>query len=98
MIYSDASYEVWALGYDSDGDRMDAEILVETFRNPAAAIQYAQKITWEKIQKIDEDNVFDFSAYISIEVETVVDDGNYGTTNIDSIYSKAIAVRDEVYC
>lgn len=91
------NYEVWALGYDNDGDRTDAEILLQSFKTPLAAVLYAREVTWEKVSQIDKDKVFDGINNISIEVETVVSDED-GESNIDTIFSKALENLVEECC
>lgn len=90
----DASYEVWAIGYDCDGEITDTELLLGTFENPDDAVQFAAIITWADI-KAETDGAEEFvktSDMISIEVETVVDDGEDGTMNVGTIFAKSVCV------
>ena len=90
----DASYEVWAIGYDCDGEITDTELLLGTFENPDDAVQFAALLTWADI-KAEADGAAEFvktSDMISIEVETVVDDGEDGTMNVGTIFAKSVCV------
>lgn len=90
----DASYEVWAIGYDCDGEITDTELLLGTFENPDDAVQFAAILTWADI-KAEADGAEEFvktSDMISIEVETVVDDGEDGTMNVGTIFAKSVCV------
>lgn len=90
----DASYEVWAIGYDCDGEVTDTELLLGTFENPDDAVQFAALLTWADI-KAEADGAEEFvktSDMISIEVETVVDDGEDGTMNVGTIFAKSVCV------
>lgn len=90
----DASYEVWAIGYDCDGEITDTELLLGTFENPDEAVQFAAILTWADI-KAEADGVEEFiktSDMLSIEVETVVDDGEDGTMNVGTIFAKSMCV------
>ena len=89
-----ASYEVWAIGYDCDGEITDTELLLGTFENPDDAVQFAAILTWADI-KAEADGAEEFiktSDMISIEVETVVDDGEDGTMNVGTIFAKSACV------
>jgi hypothetical protein len=91
-----AWYEVWAIGYDCDGDITDTEILLGTFDDPDAAVQYASIITWADI-KAEADGAEEFiktSDMLSIEVETVVncEDEEDGTMNVGTIFAKSMCV------
>ena len=90
----DASYEVWAIGYDCDGEITDTELLLGTFENPDDAVQFAALLTWADI-KAEADGAEEFvktSDMISIEVEPVVDDGEDGTMNVGTIFAKSVCV------
>jgi hypothetical protein len=91
-----AWYEVWAIGYDCDGDITGTEILLGTFDDPDAAVQYASIITWADI-KAEADGAEEFvktSDMLSIEVETVVncEDEEEGTMNVGTIFAKSMCV------
>ena len=90
----DASYEVWAIGYDCDGEITDTELLLGTFENPDEAVQFAAILTCADI-KAEADGAEEFiktSDMLSIEVETVVDDGEDGTMNVGTIFAKSVCV------
>ena len=46
------TYEVWATGYDVDGEVTEAELLLGTFEELDAATQYAAIITFADIKEI----------------------------------------------
>lgn len=94
------TYEVWAMGYNAEGVITDAEMLVDTFTDPDEAIKCATNLTLADIvhQASIEDNnnelLVDLS-YISVEVETVVDDDDEGSMNIGTIYKKDIYFEED---
>lgn len=91
------SYEVWALGYDED--ITEVELLLGTFEDPDDAIQYAsiiQKTDIEEFireEQLDE-YLLDSLQYLSIEVETVVDNDDE-MTNASTIYTRNIYLKTE---
>jgi hypothetical protein len=90
-------YEVWAIGYDEEGQATNAELLLGTFEDPDFAVSHAKAITLADIVHLtaDDSEVNDNAYYISIEVETVVPDED-GTMNIGTIYKKKIEVFEEL--
>lgn len=89
------TYEVWAMGYNADGDITDAELLLGTFEDPDAAVQYASIITFADIRKLDKtDEFFRTSDLIHVEVETVVEDEE-GSANVGTVFNKTIVVTVE---
>ena len=92
FIDAKVTYEVWALGYDCDGEFTGSDLLLGTFDDPDAAIQYAAIITWHDIRHIEGYEKFiKTSDMLSIEVETVVDSED-GTMNVGTIFAKSICV------
>ena len=96
---SEVSYEVWAIGYDSDDDITDVEVLLYDSVNPDEAVQFAKNLTLAEIlHKVSEEtgnNDFRFdTAYFSIEVETVVEDEDDCTMNIGTVYKKDVVNED----
>ena len=93
----DATYEIWAIGYDEDGDITDSELFIDSFDNPDDAIKYARSLRFVDIADLDAETLagfFDESkhvTYISIEVETVVEvpEEDY-TENIGTIFTKEL--------
>lgn len=85
-------YAVWALGCDNEYEPTDAEYLIGEFTDPDEAVKCAKEFTLEKFNAEYEKPCTD-TAYLSIEVETVVgdpDDEDGGTMNIGTVYSKVI--------
>ena len=95
----DATYAVWAIGYDADNKVTDAEVLLGEFQSPDQAIMKATAVTLaDVVHQAAED--WDGSesadvAYISVEVETVVDDGEDGTMNVGTIFKKTISLIED---
>lgn len=85
-------YAVWALGCDIEDEPTNDEYLIGEFADPDEAVKCAKEFTLEKFSAEYEKPHAD-TAYLSIEVETVVgdpDDEDGGTMNIGTIYSKVI--------
>lgn len=99
--YDNVTYEVWAIGYDGNDCVTDTEMHLRGFEDPEEAIAYAKTLTLADIvHKASEEESNDISAipyitYISIEVETVVEDECEGTMNIGTIFKKAILTSEE---
>jgi len=97
---TEVSYEVWTLGYDSNGAPTDSEMLISEFSDPDAAVECAKQLTLADIihQAAEEDNCTDPASkveYISIEVETVIEDEDDGTMNIGTIYKRDLWIDGE---
>jgi len=91
-------YEVWAIGYDSEDDCTEAEVLVGEFDNPDEAVACADKVTIEQLNEIGYECPIPGTAYFSIEVETVVEDPEDecgGTMNIGTVYSRDLWIDGE---
>lgn len=88
------SYEVWAIGYDYDGDITDTELFFKEFSDPDEAIEYAKKLSLADIvhQAAEEANtdITPDISYISVEVETVIEDEDGDSINIGTIYTTGI--------
>lgn len=88
------TYEVWAIGYRRDCLVDGTELLLLDFTDPDEAIRYSRDLTladvvqkaWEESD--DEAYPVETVDYISIEVETVIDDNENGTMNIGTLYKK----------
>lgn len=94
------TYEVWAIGYNGDSCITDTEMLIGEFDDPEKAIEKAKALTLADIvhQASEEDDGTEPDesvAYISIEVETVVEDEDEGTMNVGTIFRKEIWVSEE---
>jgi hypothetical protein len=94
------TYEVWAIGYNSDNEIADAELLIAAFDNPDEAVNVAKQLTAadiiykaaeQRVGQVPSENV----AYVSIEVETVVDDEYGGTMSVGTIYMKEVSLIEE---
>lgn len=98
---TEVSYEVWTLGYDANGVPTDSEMLISEFTDPDAAVECAKQLTLADIvhQAAEECEVinehFEDVSYISIEVETVIEDEDDGTMNIGTIYKRDLWVDGE---
>lgn len=94
------TYEVWGIGYDSEDCVTDAEFLFKTFDKPEDAVEYAKSLTFSDVVQLSAEDNPDLEleyevAYISIEVETVIDDEDEGTMNVGTIFRKEIWVSEE---
>lgn len=94
------SYEVWAIGYTKNSEIADADMLIGEFTSPDTAVERAKTITVADIvhQAAEEHDGSEPNyevAYVSIEVETVVDDGEDGTMNVGTIYKRGLWLADE---
>lgn len=95
------TYMVWAIGYDEDGAITDTEMFVAEFTDPDEAIQRAKQITLADIvhqaaEESDGTVPETTVAYITIEVETVVEDEDgEGTMNIGTIYKRELWIDGE---
>ena len=85
-------FEVWALGYTYEHCPNDAEVLLDTFSDPDAAVAFAKEVTLADVVNKTEclTGMFENIPIISIEVETVVNmpDDEFGTTNVGTIFRK----------
>lgn len=94
------TYAVWAIGYTKDSCVTNVDMLIGEFIDPDQAIEKAKALTLADIihQAVEEDDGTESDesvAYISIEVETVVDDEDEGTMNIGTIYKRDIWLNEE---
>lgn len=95
-------YEVWALGYTYNNSMSDAEVLLDTFSDPDAAVAFAKEITLADIVNKTECKTIamleDIST-ITLEVETVINmpDDEFGTTNVGTIFRKSLLEPDQGY-
>lgn len=98
--YAPVTYEVWTIGYNEEDVVNGTDMLMGTFDDPDKAVEYATNLTLADIihQAAEEDNGMESNtttSYISIEVETVVDDEDEGTMNIGTIYKRDLCLNDE---
>ena len=97
---AEVTYELWAIGYNADGAVTDSEMFIAEFKDPDAAIEFAKKVTMADIvhqaaEEHDGSTPADDVAYISLEVETVVDEDEDGTMNIGTIYKRDLWIDGE---
>ena len=91
-------YEVWALGYNSDGEITDDGMLLKDFNDPDEAVTYASKLELADIVELAEDPTIETVdkdiAFLSIEVETVICDfeNEDCAVNVGTIYKKDINI------
>ena len=93
------SYEVWATGYDEDGTVYESEMFITAFTDPDEAVAYAKELTSEDVLSIAAEHYVGAAPYeniegISIEVETVVPNGDDGTMNVGTIYRKLVEIEE----
>lgn len=99
---TEVSYEVWASGYDFNDEITDTNTFMKDFKDPDEAIEYAKQLTLadiieqdakdrgdEKIKELDTE-----IAYISVEVETVIEDEDDSTMNIGTIYKRDLCINN----
>jgi hypothetical protein len=94
------TYEVWAIGYTADNKITDTDMLIGEFTDPDQAVEKAKTVTLADIvhqaaEEHDGSEPVDDVAYISIEVETVVDDEEEGTMNVGTIYKRELWIDGE---
>lgn len=102
-VYAPLTYEVWSIGYDADNKITDSEMFIKEFKDPDEAIAFAKQLTLADIIHMDDcskaESVTVEVSYISVEVETVINDANCefvgGTMNIGTIYRKQLWIREE---
>jgi hypothetical protein len=90
------TYEVWAIGYDSEDSVTEAESFFASFDDPDEAIEYARRITLSDIIHMTSGEIeteFEIS-YISVEVETVVEEDEE-SYNVGTIFKTPVWVSDE---
>jgi len=87
----DATYQVWAYGYDKDMYVTDHKFLINESKDPNRAINQATKFIEEerwKTLSIPEDVYF-----LSIEVETTVDFEDH-LENVGTIFQKGFRIKN----
>lgn len=97
---AEVTYELWAIGYNADGAVTDTEMFIAEFKDPDAAIEFAKKVTIADIvhqaaEEHDGSTPAENVTYISLEVETVVDEDEDGTMNIGTIYKRELWIDGE---
>ena len=97
---AEVTYELWAIGYNADGAVTDTEMFIAEFKDPDAAIEFAKKLTMADIvhqaaEEHDGSTPAENVTYISLEVETVVDEDEDGTMNIGTIYKRELWIDGE---
>ena len=95
------TYSVWAIGYDNNSEVTDTDMFIKVFANPDKAIEFVKKLTLADIVRLAAEEHIEFEltenvSYISVEVETVIEDPeNDGTMNIGTIYKRELWIDDE---
>lgn len=94
------TYSVWAIGYNQDSCVTDTDMFIGEYTDPDEAIEKAKALTLADIihQASEEDDGTrpeETITYISIEVETVVEDGEEGTMNVGTIYKRELWIDGE---
>lgn len=84
-INSTTTYEVWALGIDNFGNVTNFEVLLGSFEDPEDAKTFAWTVDKNLIKTKTSKEFPTNLKQINIEVETVVDGGDY-TENIGTIF------------
>ncbi len=84
-INSTTTYEVWALGIDNFGNVTNFEVLLGSFEDPEAAKTFAWTVDKNLIKTKTSKEFPTNLKQINIEVETVVDGGDY-TENVGTIF------------
>ena len=97
---TEVTYELWAIGYNADGAVTDTEMFIAEFKDPDAAIEFAKKATMADIvhqaaEEHDGSTPAENVTYISLEVETVIDEDEDGTMNIGTIYKRELWIDGE---
>lgn len=97
---AEVTYELWAIGYNADGAVTGTEMFIAEFKDPDAAIEFAKKVTMADIvhqaaEEHDGSTPAENVTYISLEVETVVDEDEDGTMNIGTIYKRELWIDGE---
>ena len=96
---SAVTYAVWAIGYNIESQVTDVDMLLGEFADPDQAVAKAKTVTLADIvhQAAEEDDGSEPSediAYISVEVETVVETED-GTMNVGTIFKRELPICDE---
>ena len=90
QVNTDVTYEVWAVGYDEDGNNTGVDLFIDKFEDPNEAVDYASEITFSDVIHFAAEEDFDDTAYsvsyVAIEVETVICDEDGNTVNAGTIY------------
>lgn len=93
------TYEVWAIGYTADNNVTDTDMFIDEFTDPDQAVEKAKTVTLADIvhqaaEEHDGSEPADDVAYISIEVETVINEEE-GTMNVGTIYKRELWIDGE---
>lgn len=98
---TEVTYELWAIGYTKKDELTDSELFIGAFNDPDEAVAAAEKLTLGDIVQqasgeVDDSELTDTVDYLSIEVETVVEDPEEeGTINIGTVYRREIWINPE---
>ena len=95
------SYAIWAIGYANGSEVTDTDMFIKEFSDPDEAVEFAKKLTLADIvhqaaEEHTEAEPTENVSYISIEVETVIEDTeNDETMNIGTIYKRELWIDGE---
>jgi hypothetical protein len=91
-------YELWAIGYDTNDRITDAELFLGEFTDPDKTIEKAKNLSFSDVIQLAAEEACVIPdepiAYLSIEVETVIEDDNVGTMNIGTIFRRELWVDE----
>lgn len=90
-INSTTSYEVWALGIDKFDNVTDYEVLLGSFEDPEEAKTFVWTVDKDLIKTKTSKEFPANLKQINIEVETVVDNGDY-TENVGTIFRTDLVI------
>ena len=95
---SEVTYEVWAIGYDHE-NIFATEMLIGEFTDPDKAVECATQLTLADIIQQAAGEDFELepiadTSHISIEVETVVEEGDI-SMNVGTIYKRNLWIDGE---
>ena len=90
-IDSKTTYEVWALGIDKFKSVTNYEVLLGSFEDPEEARTFAWTVDKSLIKTKTSKEFPSNLKQINIEVETVVDNGDY-TENIGTIFRTELII------
>ena len=86
----DATYKVWALGYDENENITDFEVMVNESKDAESMVEYATNYVEE--ERYGTMTLPDEVKYIEVLVETVVDLEDYDE-NVGTLFSKIIKIK-----
>ena len=99
---AEVTYEVWALGYDEEDNITDVEFCLESFDTLDSALTYLKTLTLEDVimnygtchDDTTNEDLVDVE-YFTLEIETVVNTSEDGTTNLGTVYQRDLQIDGE---